>query len=91
MVGITHIPIPLSAAGSFSGGKTARTLSFLHLRLMPRLGVRGTIPLLPHMPSWRAQGQLHLYALSVAVLKCNSTAQISLNRKCKEARISAHV
>jgi len=81
----------IKSAGCFPGGKTARMWSCLHLHLMPRLEVRGTIPPLPHMPSWCAQGQLHLYILSVVALICTSTAQISWNRKCKEARISAHV
>jgi hypothetical protein len=91
MFGTIQLPIPLSAAGSFSGGKTAMKWSCLHLHLLPRLEVRGTIPPFPQMPSWRAQGQLDLYIICDATVKCNFNVQLHCDRTCKEARISVHV
>jgi len=33
----------------------------IHLRLRPRLRMSGAIPLLPYIPSWRAEGQLYRF------------------------------
>jgi len=43
--------------GIFSTGKAARALKTTRVRLEPRLGMSGPVPLLPHIPSWRGRGE----------------------------------
>jgi hypothetical protein len=54
---------PKDTVSSLPGSKAAVVVKPTHFHLMPKLRMRGAIPSLPHLPSWRVQDNCNVFTL----------------------------
>jgi len=54
---------PKDTESSSRGSKAAGVVKPTPFHLMPKLKLKGAIPSLPHVPSWRVQGNFNVFTL----------------------------